>query len=126
MSDITLEDLRDRFKIDTKEVYIKAWGGNVTIKKLTIAEENKVNELLYSDVTSDELENNKIKVNISKANEANILRASFALVKPKMKPKELSSLPPEALEGVEEIIKALAEWSKPKKSQKQKGKSNSD
>ena len=120
MAEVTLEELRERFDTPTKEIEVKAWGGKVTIKKLTIEEENRVQALLLSDVTPEELEENKINVKIANAQQANLLKASLALVKPKMKPQELGALSPEAMEGVNEIIEALEKWDKPKKS---KGKS---
>jgi len=120
---ITLDDLKSKFgTTETKEIEVKAWGGTVVIRKLTIAETNKINDLILSDATPEELENGKMKVKVSKANEANILKVSFALVQPKMKPKELESLSPEAMDGINEIIEALEAWDKPKKSQKQKEK----
>ena len=116
MTQVTLNDLKEKFDTSTKEVEVKAWGGTVTIKKLTIEESNRVQAMLLSDATPEELDNGEINVKISKAQEANILRVSLALVKPKMKPQELGSLSPEAMDGVNEIIAALDEWDKPKKS----------
>jgi len=113
---ITKEELLKKFNTSkTKEIYVKAWGAKVTIKKLTIAEEDKVQSSLLQDATPEELKDGKIKVKISNAQESNLLRVSYALVKPKMKPAELGALSVEAQKGIDEIIKALDEWDKPKK-----------
>ena len=117
---VTVTSLKDKFATSTKEVEIKSWGGTVTIKKLTIEESNRVQSVVVGNATLDDAQEGTVEVALTSVNEATLLRASLTLVSPKMKPKELGNLAPEAMEGVNEIIEALDAWDKPKKS---KGKS---
>jgi predicted nucleotidyltransferase len=113
---VTIDSLKDKFQASTKEVEIKSWGGTVTIKKLTIEEANRVQALIVGDATVEDAQDGKVEVSISDVNEAMLLKASLSLVQPKMKAKELGSLSPEAMEGVNDIVAALDAWDKPKKS----------
>lgn len=85
---------------EEKVVNIKAWGGEVKIRPLTIAERNEVINLLQKD---GDINNAKIASLI----EAQVLTAHFALVEPKISPDELKALPEKAFEGVKEICEEV-------------------
>jgi len=111
----TKEQLFGRFGNTTKKIKVKAWNMEVEIRKLTVAESNSVNALLYADVPAQEAAKGKVEVSIGKMNESATLAVSFALVNPALTLLELGNLIG-AMEGITEIKQELDVWDKPKKS----------
>lgn len=116
MEKITKEALGQQFKSETKTVEVKAWNGEVEIKKLTIAEKQESDAVLMKDVAIDDIKDGKIEVSVNKTQLSAVIAVSHALVSPRYKVQELLDLPSEAMEGIAEIKLALDEWDTPKKS----------
>ncbi|WP_170019187.1 hypothetical protein [Campylobacter sp. RM16190] len=93
---LNLESIKQSVCTDEKVVKIKAWGGEVKIRPLTIAERIKATEVFQQ---SSETTNVKI-VDVL---EAQILTAHFALVEPKLSIAEIKELPEEAYAGIRQI-----------------------
>ncbi|MBL4730282.1 MAG: hypothetical protein JKY28_02690 [Sulfurimonas sp.] len=96
---LTLEDIEKICKTKEGTVNIEAWGGEVKIRQLTVAE---TAEVVKTQTAGD-------------GAMSTIKMASFALVEPKMSVKKMLSLPAEAFEGIAEIVKAVGELQEPKK-----------
>lgn len=113
---ITKADLKKKYTSQTKTIEVKSWGGEVEIRKLTIAENNEAQAVLLKDKLASEMANGRVEVSIGQAQASAVIAVAYALVNPKMTVEELSGLDSEGMEGVTEIKKALDEWDTPKKS----------
>lgn len=113
---ITKAGLKKKFTSDTMTIEVKAWGGEVEIRKLTIAANNEAQAVLLKDRLASEMQDGKVEISIGQAQASAVIAVSHALVNPKMSIEELSSLDSDGMEGVTEIKRALDEWDKPKKS----------
>jgi len=117
MAEINKDDLTAKFTPETKTIMVKAWGGDVTIKKLTISEQAKYTDLLLKGKTTEDVgEDKTMAIGLDDAREATLLRVSMSLVSPRFKPEELGELSENAQAGITEISEALDAWDKPKKS----------
>ena len=117
--------MKAKFSVDTKEITVESWGGEVVIKQLTIAETAKYTELLLDGKTTNDVDDKgKMTLDLQGMREATLLRVSMALVEPKYKPSELGELSGDAQEGITEISDALDNWDTPKKPKE--GKTNTD
>lgn len=116
MAALSRENIIGKYKAESKTVNVKAWGGDVVIRKLRVAEANAVQAVMLKDMELTDVKDSKVEVSIGRANEAAILAVSFALVEPKLTVKDLNELPADAMEGVTQIKDALDNWDKPKKS----------
>lgn len=96
---LSFEDIQASSKTVEKTVEIDAWGGEVKIKQLTIAES--------ADVIATQAKGEQV-LSMAKT-------ASYALVEPKMSVKKLIALPQDSFEGIAEIVNAVAELAEPKK-----------
>jgi len=96
---INFKDVQAKYKTEEKTIKVKAWDGEVKIKKLTIEETNTFLNIQKND-----------------GGVAGIVQAvSSCLVEPEITANEINELDESAFEGVNEIYKALNEFSKPKK-----------
>jgi len=102
------------FGKETKEIEIEAWDNTkVTIKKLTIGEQAKVQAVLLKD---RDLANAKEgQVSIDSYNKSVQLIVSLCLVEPKFTVKEIQDMSSDIAEGIMEINNKISEWSTPKK-----------
>lgn len=96
---LSLEDIQSQCKTTEKTVKIKAWGGDVKIRQLTVKES--------SDVLTSQLAQDGAM--------AMIKTASFALLEPKMSIDKIQDLSQEAFEGIREVVEAVGELSEVKK-----------
>lgn len=96
---IDLKDLQAKYPIEEKQVKIKAWGGDVKIKRLTLEETSKYFHIKETDG----------------AIEGMITAVSYALVDPKINTNDLNSLNESSFEGVQEIFDELMEFTNTKK-----------
>ena len=97
----------DKFKMETKELNIKDFG-KATIKRLTVGENDKLQNMLFNG----ELKDSKAVIDISRMSEQAKLKVSLSLVSPKMTVEQLDSLPKTATTAINEIIKAIDDWDK--------------
>lgn len=93
---LKLQNIKENFSAEEKVVNVKAWGGEVKIRPLTIAERNEVIATMQKDGAQE-------KVGLADFIAAQIKTAHFALVDPKISEEELKALPERAFEGVKEI-----------------------
>lgn len=112
---MTKKELLEKFKPETKEIEVKAWGANVSIKKLTIKEANDVQSMLMNNATTEELQTGKLEISVGKLQQSQWLAVSYALVEPKLTIDEISGLSTDGQLGIAEIYEALQAWDKPKK-----------
>lgn len=109
---LKIEDIRKKHPTQEKTVTIKAWGGDVRIRQLTIGERAEVMGMMMSG--DGKVVGKKIHTNAGQYAKSRILAASFALVEPSISYDELSALP-DAMDAVNEINEALNEFDAPKK-----------
>lgn len=112
---ITKEELLDKYSLQTKTVNIKAINAEVKIKKLTIAQRQEVDELLFGDAVAEGASKG-IKVEIARYKKAAKLAVSYALVEPELKPADLDRLNDNATDFINEVYAAIEEFDQPKKS----------
>lgn len=105
------KSLLDRFKLEEKEINVKAWDDKVKIRKLTIAESTKVNAILSDG--AEPKEDGKFFIPMDRLKRAQVATVAFALVEPKISAEELESLSDEAHEGVAEIYNQVITFDKP-------------
>ena len=96
---LSFEDIQKQCKTAEATVEIEAWGGEVKIRQLTVAE--------TADVVKSQTDGDSAM--------STIKLVSYALVEPKMTVKKILSLPAEAFEGIRQIAEALSNLESPKK-----------
>ncbi|MFT7880713.1 MAG: hypothetical protein ABXS91_10005 [Sulfurimonas sp.] len=116
---ITKSGLRKEFGTRTKKIEVKAWGGEVEIKRLSIAENNEAQSVLLKDMAVSDVQGGQVEVSIGQSQASAVISVAYALVNPRMTAEELGSLDSDGMEGVTEIKTALDEWDTPKKSQEE-------
>ena len=109
---LKIEDIRKKHPTQEKTVTIKAWGGDVRIRQLTIGERAEVMGMMMAGDTK--VIGDKVQANAGQYAKSRMLAASFALVEPQISYDELSGLAG-AMEAVDEIYEALNEFDAPKK-----------
>lgn len=109
---LKLEDIQKKHPTQEKTITVKAWGGDVRIRQLTIGERSEVMGMMMAGDTK--VVGDKIQANAGQYAKSRILAASFALVEPAISYEDLSSLHG-AMEAVDEIYEALNEFDTPKK-----------
>ena len=109
------QDILDRFKTEEKEIHVEAWGTDVTIRRLTIEERQRVEEAMMGDATVSDSVDGKVAVKVTDLNASVYLAVSAALVQPRFKVAELKALSEDARPGINEIHRALEAWDQPGK-----------
>ena len=113
MNLLSKDDILKKFVTDEKVIDVKAWGGKVKIRKLTMKEKAEINELMLSDATQEELEKGQVRIAISKMAEVKMRAVAYALVEPRLSYNELRQLDGAAMEGVDEIYEELEKFDQP-------------
>lgn len=106
--------LLEKFSLQTKKVMIESVGEEVEIKKLSIAQRQEVNEILFGNVTVKEAGKQR-DISISNYNKAAKLGVSYGLVSPKLTIHDLNKLADNAAEFINEVFNAIQEFDEPKK-----------
>lgn len=95
---LSLEDIQNQSKMATATVEIEAFGGEVKIQQLTVAQSAEIFNLQQKGDAAMSL----------------LRTASYALVEPKLTVKKLLALPDSAFDGIREIVDAVGELQEPK------------
>ena len=108
------ESLVEKFALQTKTVTIESAGGDVKIKKLTIAQRQEVNDLLFGEAKVAQA-NKGVEVEVTRYNKAAKLAVSYGLVEPKLSIREIEKLSEDANDFIMEVFNAIQEFDEPKK-----------
>jgi len=113
-------DILGKTEVETKSIHVKAWGGDVTIKRLTIKERESLDAILYEGATLEELQSGKVRVTPEKFAKVSSMAVSFALIdengKQMFSEDELSTLCEDARTAINEVYQALEVFDTVKKS----------
>lgn len=109
---LKFEDIQKKHPTQEKTITVKAWGGDVRIRQLTIGERSEVMAMMMSG--DGKVVRDKIRANAGQYAKSRILAASFALVEPAISYDDLSALSG-SMDAVNEINEALNEFDTPKK-----------
>jgi len=106
--------LLKKFELQTKTVHIEAIDGDVKIKKLSIAQRQEVNEVLFGDATfSGDAAN--VEIEVTRYNKAAKLGVSFGLVEPSLSVDEIEQMSEDANDFILEVFGSIQEFDTPKK-----------
>lgn len=105
--------LLDKFTSQTKVVLIDSVDDEVKIKKLTIAQRQEVNDVLFGDEKIGKA--GKVDVGITNYNKAAKLAVSYGLVEPKLSIRDIEKLDDSANDFINEVFNAIQEFDEPKK-----------
>lgn len=111
---IDKEALISKFASQTKTVDISSIDAEVKIKKLTIAQRQEVNDILFAGSTLKK-EGESVEVGVANYNKAAKLGVAYGLVEPKLSKKEIDSLSDSASDFINEVFNAIQEFDEPKK-----------
>lgn len=106
--------LLEKFTSQTKTVHIEAVGDEVKIKKLTIAQRQEVNDILFGNAVIQKTGKN-VEVGITNYNKAAKVAVSYGLVEPKLTLRDIEKLDDTAADFINEVFNALQEFDEPKK-----------
>ena len=96
---LDLKAIQKKYQTSETTVDVKAWGGEVKIRQLTVSESA---EVAHTSARGEGVN-------------AMVKNVAFALVEPSITFDELSKLPGDSFEGIKEINDALSELNEPKK-----------
>jgi len=113
MKKISAKKLKERFGFDTRVVPVPEWGGEVTIRQLSVGERAHVNEIMFRD--AEPAENGKLRPTLEAFTAGRIQAVAYALTDPEMTADELRALGGGAIAGINTIGEALEELDRPKK-----------
>lgn len=96
---LKLSDIQKKHSTAEKTIKVEAWGGDVKIRDLTVAES--------ADVVATRMR--------GEAGMSVVKTASYALIEPAMTVADISAMSEDAFDGVSEIVKAIGEFKPEKK-----------
>lgn len=108
------DDLKAKFALQTKTLHVKCVDDEVRIRKLTISQRAKVDEIMFADT---QVQGEEIKVEINRYRKASKLAVCFALIEPELSLRDIDELGEDSVRFVDEVYSALVEFDVPKKSQ---------
>jgi len=106
--------LLDKFTSQTKVILIDSVDDEVKIKKLTIAQRQEVNDILFGDAKMAKA-GKSIDVGITNYNKAAKLAVSYGLVEPKLSLRDIEKLDDSANDFINEVFNAIQDFDEPKK-----------
>ena len=111
---IDKESLFDKFSLQSKTVHIDSIDGEVKVKKLTIAQRQEVNDLLFGDAKVAKSGKN-MEIEVARYNKAAKLAVSYGLSEPKLSMREIEKLSEDANDFIMEVFNAIQEFDEQKK-----------
>ena len=108
------DSILEKFALQTKTVQIEAVGGEVKIKKLTIAQRQEVNDLLFGE-SKIAASGKQMEIEVTRYNKAAKLAVSHGLIEPKLTMREIEKLSEDANDFINEVFNAIQEFDEPKK-----------
>lgn len=111
---VSKETLLSNFELQTKEVELDSICETVKIKKLTIAQREEVNEILFGE-SKMQSSSKRVEIEISRYNKASKLAVSYGLVEPKLSLNDINKLSDSASEFISEVFNAIQDFDEPKK-----------
>ncbi len=108
------EELLTKFGLGTKTVALESVDAEVEIKRLTIAQRQEVNEVLFGDAKIQKAGKN-MEIEVTRYNKAALIGVSYGLTKPKLSTREISHLSENANDFIIEVFNAIQEFDEPKK-----------
>lgn len=108
------EALLEKFGSQTKVIEIESIGEEVKIKKLTIAQRQEVNDILFANAVIQKA-GQPVEVEITNYNKAAKLATSYGLIEPKMSLRDIEKLSDDAADFINEVFNAIQEFDEPKK-----------
>ncbi len=107
---LDIQTLKDKFATQSKTIYVKAVDDEVRIRKLSIAQRARVDEIMFDGVVTDS--KGEVPISINNYRKATKLAISFALIEPEMSLKDLDELGDDSVKFIDEIYNALSEFDK--------------
>lgn len=108
------ETIIDKFALQTKTISLESIEGEVKIKKLTVAQRQEVNDILFGDAKVVGA-SRSVEVEVARYNKAAKLAVSYGLVEPKLSMRDIEKLSEDANEFIMEVFNAIQEFDEPKK-----------
>lgn len=108
------DSILEKFSLQTKVVTLDSVKEEVKVRKLTIAQRQEVNDLLFGDSKIAQSGKN-VEIELARYNKAAKLAVSYGLVEPKLSMRELDKLSEDANDFIQEVFNAIQEFDEPKK-----------
>lgn len=106
--------LLEKYGTQSKIVTLKSVEADVKIQKLTIAQRQEVNDLLFGESKMQKA-GKAMEVEVTRYQKASKLAVSYGLVDPKLTTREIEKLSEDAADFVDEVFNAIQEFDVPKK-----------
>lgn len=119
-SKLSIKDqILQKSNIETTSFHVKAWGVDITIKKLTIKERNEVDAVMYGNSSIEDMKHEKLSITPDLFYKVSVKAVSYSVVEEDgsqmFSEDELYSMSDTSRDAISEIYTALEGFDKPKK-----------